>query len=198
MIDEELIQFITKGKEERNIEYKGSIKWTDPNVKAKITKTILAMSNLKDGGTIVIGVEQNGEIFSPIGLDNKSLQTFKQDDVSAHVNEYADPFVEIKLSQIEYLEMNFVVIQINEFLELPVICKRVGLENLRRGAIYTRPRRKIETVEIPGQVEMRELLENATEKFIKKFKRQLLISEQVIVEPEIEAKKKFDDELKGL
>ncbi|MDW7681353.1 MAG: ATP-binding protein, partial [bacterium] len=197
MIDEELIQFIIKGREERNLEYKGPIKWIDAQVKARITKTILAMSNLKDGGAIVVGVEQQGERFIPVGLDNKTLATFKQDEISAYVNEYADPFVEIKVSHIEYLKMKFVVIQINEFLELPVICKKDGIDNLRKGAVYIRPRRKIETVEVPGQVEMREILENATEKLIRKFRSQLLIAEPYTIEPENQAKEKFDNELQG-
>ncbi len=198
MANEELIQYITHGREERNLEYKGPINWNDTQIKAKITKTILAMSNLRDGGVIVIGVEQNGEIFTPVGLDSESISSFKQDDISVHVNNYADPFVEIKVSHQNYNEREFVVIQINEFSELPIICKRDGENNLRKGAIYIRPRQKFESIEVPSQAEMREILDHSSEKFIRKFRRKLLMTGIIDEKPEQEAKQKFDAQLNGL
>jgi len=52
-----------------------------------------------------------------------------------------------------------------------VICKKDGMEKLRRGAVYTRSRRMPETVEVPGQVEMREILDLALEKRSRAFAR---------------------------
>ena len=121
MANEELIQYITHGREERNLEYKGPINWNDTQIKAKITKTILAMSNLRDGGVIVIGVEQNGEIFTPVGLDSESISSFKQDDISVHVNNYADPFVEIKVSY-KIAEKDFNEKYMNAFAEGYKLC----------------------------------------------------------------------------
>jgi hypothetical protein len=40
---------------------------------------------------------------------------------------------------------------------------------LRGGAVYTRTRRMYECAEVPGQAEMRELLELAIEKGLRKF-----------------------------
>jgi hypothetical protein len=198
MAEEELIQYITYGREERYLEYKGPINWNDPQTKAKITKTVLAMSNLQDGGVIVIGVKQKGENFTPVGLDSEILSSFKQDDISVHVNNYADPFADIKVSHQPYNNMNFVIIQISPFLELPVICKKDGENKLRKGAIYIRPRKKFESVEVPSQVEMREILNISTEKIIRNFKRKLLMTGIIIEEPEKEAKQKFDSQLNGL
>jgi hypothetical protein len=114
------------------------------------------------------------------------------------VNEFADPFVEITISHEIYEEKSFAIIQIKPFSELPTICKKDGGNNLRRGAIYIRPRRKIESVEVPSQAEMREILDIATEKILKKFKRKLLLTGVTVVEPAIESKQKFDDQLRGL
>jgi predicted HTH transcriptional regulator len=77
MQSKELIQFITHGREERNLEYKGRVGWSDSNIKSKITKTILAMSNLEYGGIIVVGVEQKNEKFEPNGIEIEMLSTFK-------------------------------------------------------------------------------------------------------------------------
>ena len=197
MESEELLQLITHGREERNLEFKGRVSWNDINVKSKITKTILAMSNLRDGGIIIAGVEQKDEKFIPVGLEENMINTFKQDDISSYVNEFADPFVEITISHEEYESKKYVIIQIKEFNEIPIICKRDGENNLRRGAIYIRPRRKIESVEVPSQAEMREILDIATEKVLRKFKRTLLIT-GMEEEPVEASKQKFDAQLGDL
>ncbi|MGB2696865.1 MAG: RNA-binding domain-containing protein, partial [Candidatus Zixiibacteriota bacterium] len=54
----ELLELVKSGREERNLEYKASKDWKDHTTKAKITKTILGMANIRDGGVIVLGVEE--------------------------------------------------------------------------------------------------------------------------------------------
>jgi predicted HTH transcriptional regulator len=198
MINQEFIEWIEHGREERNIEYKGDISWEDAKVKAIITKSILAMCNIKDGGVIVIGIHKNGEIYEPNGLTKTNYDSFKQDDVSAYVNEFADPYVEITLRQIEYNSKYFIIIQIFEFSELPVICKKDGSKNLKRGGIYTRPRRKIESTLVPGQVEMREIIDIAVSKnyIIQSRKCKEIGLEASALESQ--SKSKFDDQLKDL
>ena len=58
MNDQTFNDLIFHGREERNLEYKSDIKWDTAQIKAKLTKTILSMCNIKDGGTIVIGVSE--------------------------------------------------------------------------------------------------------------------------------------------
>jgi hypothetical protein len=65
-------------------------------------------------------------------------------------------------------DRKFVVISVDEFDELPVICAR-GAYSCRVGAVYVRTRRKPETSEIPSQTEMRELLNLATDKALAAF-----------------------------
>lgn len=198
MTNPEYIEWIEHGREERNIEYKGDISWGEPEVKASITKSVLAMSNIRDGGVIVIGVHENGEVYEPNGLGKANFANFKQDDVSAYINEFADPYVETTLRQIEYKSKRFVIIQVLEFSELPVICKKDGLNNLKRGGIYTRPRRKIESTFVPGQVEMREIIDLSVTKGIIQQRRKC--KEYGYETSDIDDKNKslFDDQLKGL
>ena len=170
MEEREVVSLIQHGREERNLEYKGCVRW-EKDVRAQITKSILAMSNIRDGGTIVIGIQQQGEKFIPNGLDATDLGTFTQDDISSYVNEYADPFADIVVSHVPYEGKDFVVIQVREFLELPVICKKDGACGLRRGAVYTRPYRRCESAEVPGQAEMRDILDMALEKGMRGFLR---------------------------
>src|SRR5918992_3524376 len=71
--------------------------------------------------------------------------------------------------QIQELELMFKcplvrVIQVKEFADIPVLCKRSYDNVLREGACYVRSRRKPETSEIPTLADMRDLLDLATEK----------------------------------
>ena len=54
--------------ERKNIEFKGSVSWDEQATRIKLTKSILAMSNIRDGGMIIIGANQNGHRFDPMGM----------------------------------------------------------------------------------------------------------------------------------
>jgi len=176
MSDESLLEMVYHGREERNLEYKRSISWQEPATKAKIAKSAMAMANLSDGGAIVIGVEKKGETYDPVGMEQDHVESFKQDDVMEYINEkYADPYIELSVIPVSKDNKCFVVIQVHEFSQLPVICKNSGLENLKRGAFFTRSRVKHETVQVRSQTEMREILDLAVDKEIRRLRRRDLL-----------------------
>lgn len=174
MPEQSIIDLILHSSEERNLEYKRSMCWDNNDTKMKVTKTSMAMANIPDGGVMVFGVDEiSSGHFEPVGMNPDDANSFNQDDVSDFINGYADPFVELKVEKIEYDGRQFVIIQIQEFAELPIICKKDGQENLRRGGVYTRPRRKFESVLVPSQTEIREILEMAIDKRIRKYREDL-------------------------
>jgi hypothetical protein len=144
--ESQLEDLVFHGREERNLEYKGPVQWADHDVKARLTKCILALSNIRDGGAIVMGVEQDEESFVAVGLEAAHRDSFKQNEIARYVNNYADPYAEIRVSRVQLNEKDFVVIQVREFDEVPVVCRRNGI-GLREGAIYTRTRRVYELIE---------------------------------------------------
>jgi hypothetical protein len=159
------------------------------------------MSNLPDGGWIVIGVNEEppGE-FKPVGLALSDIATFQQDHVQSHVNDYADPYVELTLSLLKLDEVGtFAVLTIAPFDRVPVICKKDGPEGLRAGAVYTRARKKHETIEIPSQTEMREILSRAS---LIEAQQRIRDAEQVGLishsQPVPSAPEKFDEQLGDL
>lgn len=169
-----LIARIHWGMEERNLEYKQSLNWDTPETKAKLTKSVLAMANLRDGGSIIIGVGRRpDDSYVAEGMNKIDFDSFVQDHVAAHINEYADPYVEVTLTKHKLAgKLLFCILEVTEFAELPVVCKKDGFK-LRRGATYTRARRINETVEVPTQVEMREILDLAIEKGVRSFHTQV-------------------------
>jgi predicted HTH transcriptional regulator len=199
MSDKNIIDYILHSSEERNIEYKGSMSWKDNATKIKVTETSMAMANIPDGGVMIFGVDEiSPGHFEPRGMDKNDAETFNQDDISDYVNGYADPFVELTIERVDYDGKLFVVIQIREFAELPIVCKKNG-KNLVRGDIYTRPRRKFESVPVPSQTEMREILEMAIDKRIRKYREDWFrLGLFKTPTPEELDVQKFEDQLGGL
>jgi hypothetical protein len=190
---------VGNGREERHVEFKRTMNWSDSITKSKVVKTAMAMANLRDGGSIVFGMErQADDSYVAAGMKSEDYESFKQDDVSMEVNNYADPFVELAVQKAEREGRLFVIIQIREFLDLPILCKRDGAERLRNGAIYVRPRRKTETAELPSQVDLREILELAVEKKIRSFYAQVERVGARLAIPEDDDAKAFSEQLGGL
>jgi hypothetical protein len=68
MKTEQFIELIQDGREKRNLEFKQSSPWGSREFKDKITKSVLGLSNIRDGGDIVIGMERSGDdTYEPMG-----------------------------------------------------------------------------------------------------------------------------------
>ena len=193
---EELRALIELGREDRSVEYKESRTWDD--LKNKIAKTSLGMANIRDGGTIVIGVSERSGSPVPEGMSDDDIDTYDEDDVRSFVNRFADPYVQLDLYRVSRDEQSFVAIVVHEFDQVPVICKR-GSIGLRDGAIYTRSYRMPETCEVPSQTEMREIIDMATDKEVRRFLERSraagLLPGGTTERTDLE---KYDEELEGL
>ena len=98
---------------------------------------------------------------------------------------------------VEYEDKKLIVIKVNEFADIPILCKKDFPNVLRKGACYVRPRRKPETTEIPSQVDMRDLLDLATEKKLRKFTYLSKLAEmQSVPSDKTEHSKEFEKQLK--
>lgn len=164
---------IIKGGERRNVELKRSMPWVESDTQAKLTKSILSISNIRDGGIIIIGAKRNDDnTYEPEGVYPEHLDAYDSDHVADVVDNYADPYVKFTLERIVCNENTFIIIRVEDIDEVPVICKRDWIE-LRCGAIYVRSRRKPESVEVRDEAEMREIIEMAVDKSIRRFYQRL-------------------------
>ena len=155
---------IDAGRESANLEYKQSEPWA--SLRLQIVKAALAFANTQDGGHIVIGMRRLADDqYETEGMPPDHLATYRLDDVQAQVNRYADPAVSLDGFRHEHGGNTFFVIAVDEFEDVPVICTRdSGDGELRRAAIYVRPRRMNASAPIENQTDMRALLARATEK----------------------------------
>jgi hypothetical protein len=175
--EQEFKGYLAIGHESDGIEFKGPGKTSDKAYFAKVVRAVLGMANRRDGGTVIIGVEDNGNSLSPKGLDESQVKTWeKYDVVSGRINRYASPNISFELETPDFGGQKFAVLRVHQFVDIPILC-REDYHNekdkliLRQGACYVRARHKPETSELPSEEEMRELLELAIDLGVKKFVR---------------------------
>ncbi len=176
------------------LEYKESATWE--SIKRKVIRTALGMANCRDGGTVIIGVSERGDRFVPEGMAEEHSITYDSDQIQAAINRHADPYVRMELRRVEMDGKTFLAIIVHEFDEVPVVCKKDGVD-LREGAVYTRSYRMPETCEVKGQTEMREILDLATDKALRRFLRRVNAAGARIGEIESDAQR-FERQLGGL
>jgi hypothetical protein len=175
---DEFVDLLNLGDEMRSLEYKAAARFDQ--ISRILTKAILGMSNMRDGGSIIIGLSERDDRtgFDRVGLTQDEVATYQPDNVKDMVDRYADPSCEFQVQQKEHEEITYIWLVVAEFREEPVLCKREWHDPdnpgtppfLKRGALYTRalggrPR----TVEVSTVEEMREILRIAHLKKVRGF-----------------------------
>lgn len=185
MTENQFAEILELRREQRGVEFKGPGMLTDKSLLTKVVRAVLGMANRRDGGSVILGVDDQNGVLKRTGLTDGQLESWRNyDQVADKIALYADPSVSFDLSVHEHEGKSYVLLSVEEFEDIPVLCKRDG-DNLRAGACYVRTRRKPETTEIPSQSEMRDLLDLAVEKGVRRFVSQtrtagLSIADQVL------------------
>ena len=201
MTDEEFARIVELGHELSGVEFKSPGPVSDGRLIAQVVKAMLDMCNRRDGGTVIIGVEENQGVLNQVGLSESEIAGWNYDAVADQVARYADPSISFALDVKEYEVSSYVVIEVEEFADIPVLCKRSYGDVLRDGACYVRPRRKPETSDILTQADMRDLLDLAIEKgvtqFLERARRVGLFSTPTVESPATD-QELFDEQLGDL
>lgn len=167
---EKILELLEAGGETRNIEFKKTYDWGNPQHKAKIVKCILAMSNTKDGGNLILGIDDEKQGLDKLtGMEQEHYVKLNYDHIVVEVNKFADPPIAFHMYPIEKDKKHYILMRIPEFDELPIICKRSGEQGLKEGAVFLRSKTKPESALIRSQSEMRELMDLAINKGIRQF-----------------------------
>ena len=102
--------------ENKSVEFKPSVPWPNnidgiqgDNKIQEIIKSILAMSNNRDGGKIVLGIEIDSQGKNTLkGMKKVDLDTYDQDLIFDHVRNFGEPEPKFQVLNIEYNRMNFI------------------------------------------------------------------------------------------
>jgi predicted HTH transcriptional regulator len=186
MTTDELEELLQGQAETQSLEFKAGCDWNA----SSLAKDILALSNVQDGGVIVIGVEDG--TFVRQGVTPQQRQTYKADQMRDQMAAFADPHVNFTVHYpSDKAGLEYVVIQVSQFDEVPIICGRDSADT-RAGVMYYRNRkRRMESAAVSNSYDMRDIIQLATVRMMQKMRR--FGFEVGPVET-----KRFDDELGGL
>lgn len=169
--DEELRVVLALGHEQRGVEFKGPGAAGDAPFRAKVIRAALGMANRRDGGYIILGIDDAAPESGGPGLSATQITEWTNyDNLASWIGEYSDPTLEFEAAPRRTPQSHHVVvIAIQEFQDIPVLCKRDFGGILKRGALYTRGHAKPETSDTHQHTELRELLDLAVEKGLRRF-----------------------------
>jgi hypothetical protein len=173
MNPQELGQLLAYGRELDGVEFKVACARDDKTKFPEIVRAVLAMSNRSGGGKIIIGKKEK-DPQSRLGLDAKQLKSWADPDIVREaINEYADPPAQFTVETVQHGGATYIVLAVVEFADLPVLCRKdlsvAGKSQLVRGACYVRPRKKIASMPVCSQEDMRALLDLAIAKGLRRF-----------------------------
>lgn len=183
-------------QEDTDIDFKESADWD--TLKWPVTKAVLGMANLRDGGVIVIGVTERDSTWSLTGIDPGHLSTFSPDVVTSQVNAHVSPFAELDIVLVTHTDKRaYLAIYVREFRDTPVVCRKNGPDKsgVVEGRVYVRLSGPPRTTVVTDARQMHDLLELAAEKRARRF---LAAARRVGLSPEDGDDKRFDAELEGL
>ncbi|TVU61954.1 ATP-binding protein [Paenarthrobacter nitroguajacolicus] len=169
--NEELAAVIAVGHETRNVEFKAGGSLSDKSYVALVARAGLALANQRDGGNIVLGINDRSPADSP-GLSQEQLDQWTNlDAVADQLNRYCDPPLILRLEVREHPNGKpVVVVEVGEFSEIPSLCVKEYPGVLVLGQLYTRSLRKPESSIYHTHNEMREVLDLATQKGLRRFR----------------------------
>lgn len=173
----QLEQILEGNSENLNLEFKASFNFEE-NIWARerMIRSILAMSNTRDGGYIIIGVKENEDkTYEFTGLETKhfSLLQSKIEDLKSKVESFSSSPVNYEIGTGEYKGKRLILINVIEFSVNPLICRKNGEDkgkNLEAGAIYVRTLKdKPSSVKLINSVDIQDFLERSADKQIVNF-----------------------------
>lgn len=145
----------------------------DARQRAKLAKHVIGLSNRKDGGYLLIGVQDSTLV--PVGLTEAQIASWDAAGVNSWLAPFAAPapVVQIFRGSLEDGKV-LVAVRVRPFEEQPLVCAKSvnGTDNkpiTREGALYIRTE-ETRTREVSTEAQMRELLGRA---YVKRAERLL-------------------------
>jgi predicted HTH transcriptional regulator len=131
---------------------------------ARLARHVIGLSNRKDGGYLLIGVEDS--TLAPVGLDEEQIATWDAARVNVQLEAFAapSPVVQVVRGALENGKV-LLALRVPAFDDQPLVCTKTVSDTqnrpiTREGALYIRTD-GTQTREVSNEAEMRELLGRA-------------------------------------
>ena len=178
-IKKNFIRQILQGNSENlNLEFKETFDFVKNEwARERLIRSILALSNTRDGGYVVIGVRENQDkTFSPNGMKEEHLTIFKSklEDLKSKIESFSSSPVNYEIGigkyEIEKEERDIILITVIEFILNPLICRKNGKHKdkiLEEGSIYVRTLKdKPSSIKLTNPIDIQDFLERTSDKQI--------------------------------
>lgn len=188
MDSQELERHLEASCEMQGLDFKESCEWKTDT----FAKDILALSNVQDGGYIIVGVRESNNTFERTGITPEHKTTFDVDTMKDQMSSFADPNVNFSVEFIkDRAGLEFVVITVFSFKTVPVICSK-DTRDTHRGKIYYRnTNRRVESAPVSNSHDLQHIIEIATVRKMQHWSGLGLSVNKSI-------KEKLEEELQGL
>ena len=164
MTTEELESKLEGGAETQTLDIKAACDWNAESM----AKDILAMSNVQDGGYLIVGVEDG--TFARQGITPTQRATYNLDTMRDQMAPFADPHVTFIVEfPHDSNGLEYAVIRVFPFDEVPVICRK-GSRDTRPGVVYYRNTdARVQSAAVSNAYDMRDIITSATVKMMQRM-----------------------------
>ena len=169
------------GSETRSVEVKGPCLPKDTGPMGRVVRAVLALSNIVDGGHIIIGVDDHVmEAMTP-GLTDEQFGAWTVDEHPHDlVSRYIDPPISLQFTGHRLRTgAQVAVIEVPGIADEPHFCIKELHDPadgrkliLRKGALYVRSIGKPESVEVETRAAMKEIIDSAVTARLRAFVEQ--------------------------
>jgi len=162
--------------EARSLEFKIGFSWSNNETAVSFTqacviKGVLGFTNTRYGGTIVIGIKDDGHgNIEYIGVTAEMIESFNDyEQVQQKLDSFADGPLNYEMGVGEFGGKQYIVVTVSEFTQRPVICAKDlktdhGKQVLIKGDIYARSMRSKPSTIKATSLELSEIIKMAHEK----------------------------------
>jgi len=169
--EEQIAQLLEAGYELRDKEYKPPFSWDDGKSKwarEKVIRAILAMTNTRYGGQVMVGIEvEDDRKITLKGVTDEQLKSFDDmDGIKGVVDGFSFTNTDFDINWGEHEGKKYVVFTVQEFTEIPAICRKNGDSRgvLTAFDIYARSKKAPYGSIKATDAELREIIRMAVDK----------------------------------
>lgn len=162
-------QLLDRQSESRSLDYKGAMPFGPTRQeKGDIVKDIAAFSNTRDGGYILVGVEEDGGKFIGRGVSKDQAASFDPTKIGAFAKNHFSLLPKVTSHVVTLDGVDLLLLRVEEFDSEPIVCtKDLHGEKeklyLRAGSIYVRTA-DAQSIAIESGESMRAFLDLAVQK----------------------------------
>ncbi len=114
-------QLLERQSEDRSLDYKTALTF-DSEHKGKLLRCIMAFANTRDGGYILVGVDQRGARFEQVGVTPEQARSFDPTKIGDFAKNYCSILPRVSVREVAIDGLTLLLLRVAEFIDEPIVC----------------------------------------------------------------------------